>query len=260
MELELVELQVSNLGLLELGQFIKDQFEPIGDLPDDFITDPTLIAGIKQVNDETAAFDKGMVKVTKNEFTEEVANSDDKRDGSIFAFGTAIHLGTQSDVEEEIKAAKRLETLFVSYGGIRIAKYNYEKESNAIDNMVNDCEGPVYSDDVALIGLGRYVNRLKRDNNSFKDIFGIRLKGEVGKEYFDSQLARKKLTERYNDFVGYVLYNARLRGTEEFIKVLTIINTTRKYFANLLAVRQGRKDANKKKGEEGNEPNPDPTE
>lgn len=166
-------------------------------------------------------------------------------------------MGLLSDDENEINDAKRLQTLFKAYGGTRMAYQIYEKESNSIDNFVADLESDKYSDDVFLLGMGRYVARLKADNKAFKDIFADRLKGEAGKVYIDSKLAWEKLSNSYEALAGYVLFNAKLKGAGEFTAVLDVMNATRKYYANLLAIREGKKKAGKKN--EGNENNPAPS-
>lgn len=242
MSLEFVELKVSSLGNVEFGQYIKDQINQLGLLPANTIKDATLIAALKEVNTHLAAYDKGLVKVTKNKDTDEVGVADKTRDISLTALGAAIFLGTLSNVEAELKAAANLNTLYKTYGGAAIIKLNYAKESNTIDNLIADIEGAKYSGDVALLGIGKYVARLKTDNNAFKTLFSTRLQGETGKVYTDNKASRDQLNSSYDTLTGYVLFNAKLKGGE-FVTVLDALNVTRKYYANLLAIRKGKKEA-----------------
>lgn len=248
MSLELEPLDVSELGHLEFGQYVKEQTSTIDQLPAGTITDAGLQLGINAIKDKSNDFDKSMVKVTKNQLTDDVTASDKKRDDSNAALGAAIGLGLKSDVAEERDAAENLQSLYESYGGTKISIMNLEKESNAIDNLIVDLESKTYAADVDTLSIGKYVDRLKKDNTAFKNIFSQRLKGEVGKPHYDAIVLRKELGTGYSDFAGYVLYNAKLQGTSpQFAKVLDVLNVTRKYYSNLIATRKGKKKANKNK-------------
>ncbi len=257
MSVELVEINTASLGNLEYGQFIKEQTNQVGLLPANTIKDTTLISAIDKVKADSSEYEKGLVKVTKNKDTDEVKKDDHTRDISYYALGAAIHLGTLSNVEEEKVAAENLNNLYKTYGGSKVASQNYWKESNSIDNLIEELESSKYSGDVALLGIGKYVTRLKTDNNAFKATFSARLKGETGKQYIDNKANREKLQDSYELLTGYVLYNAKLKGGE-FTTVLNILNASRKDIANLLAIREGKKDAKKNKEEEGNNPAPNP--
>jgi len=257
MSVELVEVNVTSLGNLEYGQFIKEQTTQTGLLPANTIKDTTLISALNNVKADSSEYDKGLVKVTKNKDTNEVKKDDHTRDISYYALGAAIHLGTLSNVEEERVAAENLNNLYKTYGGSKVVNQNYGKESNSIDNLIEELESSKYSGDVALLGIGKYVTRLKTDNIAFKATFSARLKGETGQEYIDNKANREKLQNSYELLTGYVFYNAKLKGGE-FIEVLNILNASRKYYANLLAIREGKKDAKKNKGEEGNDPTQNP--
>jgi hypothetical protein len=247
MALQLVKLKNTALSHLEFRQYIQSQTKPITELPAGTLTDAGLIAGIAKITDQSLLYDKSLVKVSKDKHTEAVAALDEKRDASVLALGSAIRLGLQSNIPEEKAAAAHLETLYNTYGSSEIAVFNYEKESSALDNLIDDLENE-YKDDVALLGIGKYVTRLKNDNTEFKALFATRLESGAGEIVYDAKKERKVLSDLYSDFAGYVLFNAKINGSAQFTQVLNFMNVTRKYYADLLAARRGRKEAKNNKG------------
>ena len=129
----LTELNLNHLSNLEAGQLIKSNLKDIGTVPAGEITDVIIKNFIISLGNKEVDYDKALVQVQKNDETAKLEVSDAKRDLSIAAFATAIHLGKLSDVPAEVEAAISLHTLFKTYDNL--AKLNYEAESNGIDNM-----------------------------------------------------------------------------------------------------------------------------
>ncbi len=61
---------------------------------------------------------------------------------------------------------------------------------------------------------------------------------EASKEVFDVKKLRNDLKILYTEMATYVLAMAKSKDTEEFNKALNVLNTVRKYYADLLAKRK----------------------
>jgi hypothetical protein len=208
---QLEKLNTQRLGQLEYGQFIKTQADSISKLPSGTITDAGLQASINKLLDKSQSYDDSLVKIKKSEHTDRLTALDQKRDASVAAFGAAIRLALKSDDPAEVAAGEHLDTVFSTYGGHDIAAYNYEKESNTIENLVDDLEKK-FNDLVNLAGIGRYVTRLKNDNIAFNTVFSDRINESATQTLLDAKEECKALSEAYDDFTGYLLYKCQSTG------------------------------------------------
>src|SRR5665647_3512993 len=90
---------------------------------------------------------------------------------------------------------------------------------------------------VELLNIGRYIARMKNSNENFKNLFKGRTVTTAFTESYDLKTIRIELLAIYNEFTAYVLSMAKAHKTPLFISALALLNTTRKYYADLLARR-----------------------
>ncbi len=239
----LTELNLNHLSNLEAGQLIKSNLKDIGTVPAGEITDVIIKNFIISLGNKEVDYDKALVQVQKNDETAKLEVSDAKRDLSIAAFTTAIHLGKLSDVPAEVEAAISLHTLFKTYDNL--AKLNYEAESNGIDNIGKDLVNTKYAPLVTLLGIGKYVIRLQTDNDKFKTLYSGRTVGIANTEVYNAKQLRKDLQLIYGKFTTYLLTMAENVDTPQYNDVLALVNAGRKQYADLLAIREGKAAAAK---------------
>jgi hypothetical protein len=122
---------------------------------------------------------------------------------------------------------------------------NYEAETMAIDKLIDELQSAKYAPLVTSLLLTRYVQRLKTSNDSFKAQFGTRITGEAFQESFDTRALRQDLMDYYRDFTLYLQVMVTTTSEPYFAQVLAIVNTARKYYADMLATRRGKADAQK---------------
>jgi hypothetical protein len=241
----LISLKDYRLDNLSFGELIKRLNEDFGKLPENTLTDVPAKNYLAGLATRSAVFDKALIKITFNEESKKIADSDQVRDLSVFSLWKAVKVFKTSDVVSEKEAARVILSVLNNYKGL--ANFDYEKESNGIDNLINDLESTTYNNHVTTLNLGRYITRLKTDNAAFRALFAGRVSIIAGKEVLDCKALRKDLQEYYNEFCLYIQAMANASATPaQFITALTLINTVRKYYADKLAHHLGVIDSQKK--------------
>lgn len=229
-------LSLTRLSVLEFGQQIKSMLANIDLLGKDFISDQLLTEYLQTLRNEITAYDKAMLPVAKSDETAKIAAADKHRDDAVSALTRQLWVYEVSDDEAELEAYQSLSTLFDTYNGIQ--KWNFEEETNGIDNLLADLLNSKYKPQVELLQMLRYVNRLEAANTAFKTLFAARIQEASGKESYDVPALRKAIKTVYEDMVGYVLTMVKAQKTEPYLKTLDVINTVRKYYHDLLAKRK----------------------
>jgi hypothetical protein len=85
--------------------------------------------------------------------------------------------------------------------------------------------------------MERYETRISNANEAFKKLFGGRMTTAALTETYDLKSIRMEMFRRYSEFCDYVLAMAKALDTPLFTTTLDLLNTARKYYADLLARR-----------------------
>jgi hypothetical protein len=226
-------LQLSSLSSLEFGQHIKSVITGISKHA---IADAILKNYLSKIAVEMAAYDNAQLQIQKSDETAKIVALDHIRDISISAFMRQLSVYELSEVEAEVLAHTSLNTLVKTYKGIQT--WNFEEESNGVDKLITDLNNDKYLPSVALLNMNSFLTRIGLKNEAFKIIFEGRTQEVASKEIFDSKKLRASCKTLYNDMIDYVLSMAKAQDTPEFNKSLDVINTVRKYYADLLAKRK----------------------
>lgn len=233
-------LSLTRLSVLGFGQHIKTTLGNIDLLGEGFITDKILVDYLQRLRNEITAYDKAMLPIAKSDETAKIAVADKNRDNAVSALTRQLWVYEISDDEAELAAYDSLSTLFDTYNGLQ--KWNFEEETNGIDNLLVDLLNNKYKPYVELLQMLRYVNRLETANTAFKNLFVSRTQEASGKQKFDVPAMRKAIQRIYDDMVGYVITMAKVQTAEQYHKTLDVINTVRKYYHDLLAKRKSGND------------------
>ena len=178
----------------------------------------------------------GLAQVRKKEETEKIVLADDLRDKALEAFGKALKLYAVSDDQAEVEARPGYCAFCTTTFPI-CPRLNYEAETIGIDKLVDELNGPNYAAKVGFLHLERYVARISNANEAFKKQFGGRMTNTALTETYDLKSIRLEMFRRYSDFCNYVLAMAKALDTPLFVTTLDLLNTARKYYADLLARR-----------------------
>jgi hypothetical protein len=235
---KLEPVNLARLTGLEFGQHAKSIYQDISKLGNGsaFIKDLVYKNYLDKFNNDAVAFDKAMVQISKSSETEKIVNADYIRDRSFSALSRYLSVFEVSNLPDEVQALKTIKIVFNSYKGLQ--KWNLEEETNGIDTLVSQLNNSKYLPSVTLIKMNTYVTRLANDNEDLKKLFSSRTQEVARKEIFDARVLRKNLKTSYTDMADYVLTMAKAQDTDEFNQSLRVINTVRKYYADLLAKRK----------------------
>lgn len=231
---ELQSLSLTRLTNLEFGQHTKSVQTGIATLNN--VTDEGFTNYLAQLATNIGHYDKAMIQVQKSDETEKIVQADLLRDKAVSALTRYVNVFELSENEDEVLAYKSLNTLLKTYKGIQT--WNFEEESNGLDNLVADLNNEKYLPSVTLLNMTSYVSRVTTHNEDFKNLFAGRTQEVASKEVFDVKKLRKDLKTTYTDLADYVLSMSKSRNTPEFNNALDLINTVRKYYSDLLAKRK----------------------
>ena len=235
MKFKLEPLRLAGLSNLEAGQLIIRHLSDLGTIDPTLLTDAPFNTYLQTLSNQSVLFQKGLAQVRKNEETQKIDLADADRDKSTVAFGRALKLYAVSDNPAEVEVSRGLSILFDSLKNL--ATLNYEAETIAIDKLVSELTSPGYSSKVSLLQMERYVARLQDTNNNFKALFGGRMVTTATTESYDLKVIRAETIAKYGEFTTYVLALAKALEAPLFIQTLNLLNTARKYYADLLARR-----------------------
>jgi hypothetical protein len=238
---QLQTISLTRLSVLEFGQHIKSIHTNINLLGSGFITDAVLHHYLQALHTKMEGYDKAMLQITKSDETAKIVAADKQRDNALTALTRLLYVYELSENEAELAAYESLTTLFNTYKGIQ--KWNFEEESNGIDNLLTDLGDAKYKAHVELLKMQAWVVRIGNNNAAFKTLFAARTQEASGKESFDVIAMRRDIKAVYEDAAGYVLSMAKAQNTDQYNKSLDVINAVRKYYHDLLAKRKnGAKD------------------
>jgi len=245
MSLKLEPLSASVLTNMEFGQLMNRHESDLATIASALLTVASYNNYRDQINAKSAIYQAGLTQVQKNEETERIALLDETRDKAVEAFSRALKLYEISDIPAEVEASRIIGIVFKQFKNL--AKLNYEAESISIDQLVRDLDEGNYPQYLDTLNMGKYITRMNNANQDFKALFGDRMVVEASTETYNVKVIRKELQDLYNDFTDYVFAMAKTIDAPPLFGVaLDLLNTARKYYADMLARRQGVADAKDK--------------
>ena len=237
------KFRLASLHHLEVGQLIKRNIDDLVTANINLNTDPLIQNYISKMIADSSQMDLALVKIAAQQETEDLEILDLKRDRSLRATRMQLRVFKNSDDAAEAIAYKTLAIPFKAYG--KIEKLNFEEETNAIDNFVQELAKPIYSSAIATLNLGVFIARISNDNNAFKTLFSTRSINVANTVLYDTKTIRKNLIADYTAYANYVtsLANATigLSNNQYYLAIFNIINNIRKYYSDVLARRTGTK-------------------
>lgn len=235
MKLKLEPLRTPGLTNMEVGQLIIRHLTDFNTINPASKTDAPFNAYINDLGLQSVEYQKGLAQVQMNEETQKIVLADANRDKANSAFGAGLKLYALSDIPEEVEASRSLGILFGTYKNL--STLSYEAETLAIDKLVSELLSPAYANKVSLLQMDRYVTRMKNANEAFKPLFSGRMVANAMTETYDMKVLRTALLNKYSDFAKYVLAMAKATDNPLFADALTLLNTARKYYDDMVAKR-----------------------
>lgn len=152
-------------------------------------------------------------------------------------------------MKNEKAAYKTLDLLFDQYK--KATKVSYEEETALLNSLLEKLRKAEYQSAIETLGIGRFMNNLTESQAAFEKVFSDRSQENLAKVSFDTKQLRKDLAVPYQQLSDYVAILAQLKEDAIYQKTLSVLNNSRKYYADVLARRKG-KDKKEEKGRNGN--------
>ena len=235
--MKLYPLTLVRLQHLEVGQFIIRFLTDFQNLN----LDPTIDLDFKRTYDSLAAqspvFDAALKQIRAKVDTELLIEQDTNRDNAVRTLRRALSVAEFSEIENERIAYKNILIILNSFKNIEVV--NYEAESLGLDRLVETLRDSKNLNDIQLLGLERYINRVEVTNTIFKTTFDKRSNEKITTVVYDTKLLRKNILETYKKLAKYTLTMAENKDISFYKDTLNVLNNGRKYFADLVAKRVG---------------------
>ncbi|WP_418893282.1 DUF6261 family protein [Limibacterium fermenti] len=212
---KLVSVDLSRLGNDELTQLIKEHLTDIKN-PSNAVTlteGTPLYDFVNVLGEDVTAFEKQTKNVQKSEQPDPLLAADKEREVALRFFGRNLKVAELEDDPKKIEAHRLLDLLWKTHK--KILSANDKSQTTGIDNFLLDASGATYTPSITFFGYDRVIERINKANNSYKSIRALRNAEEA----------------------------------EQFTKVFSLLNTTRKKFAELIAAHKTEDKKEKKESE-----------
>ena len=216
---------VYSMGNFEFGQFVDSQIDSIRNTE---LTDDQLKALLATLQGFVSTFGTVLARIRKSNITEEITALDQMRDNSMRAFVRALMVHELSLDHAIISAVDEIEAMLKPYGNVHALKL--EEETMTINRIVAQLSDSRFTAMITTLGLGSYISRMRRDNQTFWERYNERTTADMERDANDIHELRNQIIEQYSLLCRYVEVHACLETKPEFTKILSIIDTIRQKF------------------------------
>lgn len=242
-KIKLTSIYLKDLHQAEFGQFIDRFFEDFKQSSISLDTDADFKKLYEALKTKVPVYTKALEQIRANEETKKIAELDKIRDADIQALRDSIKPYKNSKTEAKKKAYEALKIVLDQYKNLQDEAY--EAETKKVDTLVSVLKSEEYSDDVSVLNIGEFLQELEQSNRAFDELFAHRSVENLKKEYYDIRAIRKEMTSLYRQMSQYILTLAGIKQDEFYKKVLDVLNNSRKYYADVLAIRNAKKSKSK---------------
>lgn len=242
--MKLSKLDLTRLHNAEFGQLMERIFNDIEKSDLDIETNATFKQILESLKETNVTYGKSLEQIRENEKTKKIAELDKMRDDDFIVLRDSIKVYRKVRKEQQVQAYNALKIVFDEYKNL--AKLNYEAKTKKLSTLVSVLKSTEYKAHITALNVSGFLQELEKSNKAFDDLFAERSVQYIAKENLDTKNLRKELTELYRKLCTYTETLATIEQEEFFIKALDIINNSRKYFADLLAKREGISKGKKK--------------
>ena len=235
--MELHKLITSQLQYVESGQFIVRLMTDFSNSRLDANQDPEFNALFESLKVQTPVYSKALMQIQARAESEELLRLDDIRDKKVATLRSAVNVFRYADEVAEKQAHALVMTVQRKYKDVE--KMNFEAESFALSNYIEELRGPNFIGATQALGLTPHITALENANNEFKTLFSTRSTAITNTEVYDTKALRKEILGTYKDLAEYVFVMAKRKKTPFFIETLNILNTSRSYYSDIIARRKG---------------------
>jgi len=126
-----------------------------------------------------------------------------------------------------------------NYGNIN--RKSYDEQTAAINSMVKDLQTG-YAEDIATLGLEKWVTELAAANEAFEELMQKRYEAEAGKPQYTMKTAREEVDEAYRVIIERIDALIIVNGEEQYAGFVNDLNERIERYNNAVSRRYGRNE------------------
>lgn len=186
--------------------------------------------------------DEAILKISKNTFTEARTQADQQRDNTFRGMVDMNKAALNHFHPVTVESAKRLKILFDTYGNI--SRLPLQEETSAIYNLLQELKGN-FSNDVDVLGLRDWMNKLQMDNNAFEALTKESYDEDASKTELKVKEVRTEIDKVFRQIIERLEALMLIEGEENYLDFVRKLNVQLEKYSNTLAQREGRNAAKK---------------
>jgi Family of unknown function (DUF6261) len=150
----------------------------------------------------------------------------------------AVSVYEYSDIEAQKTAYKLIKIVLKTYKDIE--KANFGSESLGLDNLIKELRNDKHIGAVTTLKLGEHIDNIETANNIFKNTFATRSTGTISDKVYDTKILKDNILKTYKSLAEYISVIGKHKNDPFYTAALTALNYSRKYYADMIAIRVGK--------------------
>lgn len=234
-KVNLQKLEVSRLQNVEFGQLLTRLFDDIAKSEIDLSGDEAIKRVLNGLKEKLITYDKALEQTYYNEESKNLAKLDKVRDDDMKALRASIKPYRTAKTEAQKNAYHNLSMLFSTYKDVETQAY--ETQTKRLNTLLSLLKSEKYVNDVSVLKILPFVEELEKSSSEFDTVFSKRSHMNLEKPTYNIKSMKKEMTEDYRKVCNYVFASAEMKQEEFYIKMLDVVNNSRKYFSDVLSRR-----------------------
>jgi len=191
--------------------------------------------------------DIALQKTLKNDLTETIAVLDKEVEKRFRSFYNMVDASRNHFSKEMSDAGDRLIIVMDTYRE-GILKGNYQGQSSAVYNLIQDTRTDKYKNDIALCRVKDQQDELYRINEEFKELLILRDKQRATVTKLTVKETRLATDEAYYGLFSEISAAVLYEKTDAYNTFIKYMNETTERYNHTIKVRQGKKKSGRKNG------------
>lgn len=242
--------KASNIDVTRMnyGQLSEFMTANIGRGKADETVSRVLAAELKAWDEANTQLDAYFKQEQKSVLTEDITNADDERDRDLVALRGAARAMKRIPGKDLQLSARRVNLCMDNY---KIEEdWEMQRESNMIKQMLDDLTSK-YADDVAKLGLGAFVEKLRESNELCRQLLLEREESKAGYVSGQAKAWRRRTEQTYRAFVEMLNARCLVEGSDAYADFIDKLNASIEHYRQILATAAGVRAAQKAKADGG---------
>lgn len=247
---KIIPLELNRLSNAEFVALLERFLQDLSKSSIDLETDADLKVFVENIREQLPVFKNSLDQIRGSEVSKKITTADTERDASLKAIRNIVKAYQNTTIPSEKEAFEKINLLISEYKGLE--NNSYEAQNTRIANLVDRLQSSTYKKEVNELLLGKFVTRLAQADANFKTLFSERSLENSQKQTINTKEVRTSLSDMYRKIGAYIFAVYEIRKVDFYKDFIFIYNNSRKYFADTLLSRRGKKKEGKMTEKESN--------